>query len=41
MNKLTKGEILRRLRVLLTRTNDEAQCQRIVNRIEQEEVRQP
>ena len=39
MSKLAKDEILRRLRKLLTRTNDEAQCQRIGIRIEEEEIR--
>jgi len=39
MKKLTQDEILRRLRELLARTTAEAECQRIVNRIEEEEVK--
>jgi K+/H+ antiporter YhaU regulatory subunit KhtT len=35
------AENLKRLRELLTRTNDEAECQRIVKLIEEEEAKQP
>jgi hypothetical protein len=39
MNKLTKREKLKRLRERLMRTTDEAECQRIVNMIEEEEAK--
>lgn len=39
MKKLTQDKILKRLRELLMRTTDEAECQRIVNRIEEEEAK--
>jgi K+/H+ antiporter YhaU regulatory subunit KhtT len=35
------AENLKRLRELLTRTNDEAECQRIVKLIEEEEAKKP
>ena len=38
MNKFTKAKTLRRLRELLTRTNDEAKCQKIVDLIEETEA---
>jgi AHD-containing protein len=37
--KLTKREKLNRLRKRLMRTTDEAECQRIVNMIEEEEAK--
>jgi hypothetical protein len=41
MNKFVKAQNLKRLRKLLTRTADEAKCQRIVNLIEEEEAEKP
>lgn len=39
MNKLAKGTNMKRLRELLTRTTDEAECQRIVSLIEEYEAK--
>ena len=41
MNRITKSEILRRLRDRLTRTTDEAECKQIVHQIEEEEAKKP
>jgi hypothetical protein len=41
MNRITKSEVLRRLRERLTRTTDEAECKQIVNQIEEEEAKKP
>ena len=41
INKFSRGETLMRLRELLTRTSDEAECQRIVKLIEDKEVEKP
>ncbi len=38
MSKTAKGENVKRLRELLARTNDEAECQRIVRLIEEKEA---
>jgi hypothetical protein len=38
MNKFAKIENLKRLRELLTRTTDDAECQRIVDLIEKNEA---
>jgi hypothetical protein len=39
MNKFSNRENLKRLRELLTRTTDEAECQRIVKSIEDYEAK--
>jgi hypothetical protein len=39
MNKSVTRENLKRLRELLTRTNDESECRRIVNLIEENEAK--
>jgi len=39
MNEFVKGKNLKRLRELLTRTTDDAECQRIVTLIEEYEAK--
>lgn len=39
MNRFVHEQNLKRLRALLTRTSDEAECQRIVRLIEEEEAK--